>query len=183
MKPLQSIAMGMVLILLLVLAGDYDLLANPLGWILVVAGVRGLPAGLELRSTLLGVAVLAGLVSVPLWIPAVLDAIEDADESIAWAVNLPQFGCYLLLSLVLSRAAKAAGERAADAWWSTMVLGCAAVIALPVLIFGGGLEDLEGLAGVLVGLVPTAMIVLLFVHANREWAGAPAPETVDPASD
>lgn len=180
MKPLQSIAMGMVVILLLVLVADFDVLANPLGWVLVVLGVRRLPADVELRPVLLVLAVVAGLVSVPLWLPAVLDSLADADESVAWAANLPQFGCYLLLSVALSRTAAAAGDAAAKTWWSSMALGCGAIVALPVLIFGGGLRGLETLAGGLVALVPTAMIVLLFVHADRPWAhvpAAPAPTT------
>ncbi len=171
MKPLQSIAMGMVIILVVVQAGAYDVLADPLGWVLVVLGVRRLPEDFALRSTLLGVAVLAALVSVPLWVPAVVEALDGADESIAWAVNLPQFGCYLLLSHALSRSAAAAGDKAAATWWSTMVLAFGAVVALPVLIFGGGLDGLEALAGVLVGLAPTVAIVLLFVHAGRAWTG------------
>lgn len=175
MKPLQSIAMGMVVIALVADAGGYDLLPNPLGWVLVVVGLRMLPRTFELRSVLLGLAVLAGLVAVPLWVPAVVDALDEADESIAWAVNLPQFGCYLLLAHALSLAAGAAGDRAAAGWWRGVVLGLGAVVALPVLIFGGGLTGLEPLAGFLVGLVPTVMIVLLFVHAGRPWAlGAPA---------
>ncbi len=174
MKPLQAVAMGMVVILLVVQAGEVDLLANPLGWVLVIVGVRQLPAAVDLRPTLLVLSGLALLVSLPLCVPSVVDALDDADESLAWALNLPQFGTYLLLSLALSRAAVEHGDRAAGAWWSTMVLGFAAVLVLPVLIFGGGLDGLEALAGLLVGLVPTVTIVLLFVHSSRAWAGAPA---------
>lgn len=179
MKPLQSIAMGMVVILLLVDAGGYDVLADPLGWLLVLHGIRLLPEDLELRTPLLGLAGLAAVVSVPLWVPAVVEALDDADESLAWVANLPQFGCYLLLAHVLSLAATAAGDKAAATWWRSVVLGLAAVVVLPVLIFGGGLTGLETAAGVLVGLVPTVMIVLLFAHSGRPWAGAdPAPEPV-----
>ncbi|MFB9315459.1 hypothetical protein [Nocardioides plantarum] len=178
MRPLQSIALGMAVILLLVVVGDgYDVLANPLGWVLVVVGLRRLPPTVELRTTLLWLGVLAGVVSVPLWVPAFVDALDDldgADESIAWLVNLPQFGCYLLLAHALSRTAAAAGDRGAAAWWRSIALGLGAVVALPVLIFGGGLDGLDVLAGLLVGLVPTVMIVLLSVHSGRSWAGAPA---------
>ena len=176
MKPLQSIAMGMVVILLLVVVGDgYDLLPNPLGWVLVVLGLRRLPPTVELRPVLGWLGLLAGVVSVPLWVPAVVDALDAADESLAWAVNLPQFGCYLLLAHALSRTAAAAGDKAAATWWRGLALGLGAVIALPVLIFGGGLAELEAPAGLLVGLVPTVMVVLLFVHSGRPWAGATPP--------
>jgi len=46
--------------------------------------VHKLPAGTSLRSALVHLGWLGGLVSVPLWFPAVLDALEDADPSLAW---------------------------------------------------------------------------------------------------
>ncbi len=181
MKPLQSIAMGMVVIAIIApVGGGFDLLANPLGWVLVLLGVRALPADLPWRSALLGVAALAGLVSLPLWVPDVVEALDDADEALAWAVNLPQFGCYALLSFVLAGAAAAAGERAAETWWRTLFVGGLVVVGLPVLVFGGDLRGLTDTAGVAVAVVPLAMIVLLFVHAGRAWAGADAPDMQGP---
>lgn len=174
MKPLQSVAMGMVVILLVAPAGGFDIFADPIGWVLVLLGLRGLPASIELRGVLLVLGGLALLVSLPLWVPDVVDALDDADESLAWALDLPRFGCFLLLALALLRAAEAAGDRTARTWWGAVVVGLAAVVVLPVLIFGGGLDDLEGLAGVLVALVPVVMVVLLFAHSGRAWAGGDA---------
>ena len=181
MKPLQSIAMGMVVIALIApVGGGFDLLANPLGWVLVLLGVRALPADLPWRSALLGVAALAGLVSLPLWVPDVVEALDDADEALAWAVNLPQFGCYALLSFVLAGAAAAAGRASGRD-----------LVAHPVRRRPGrgraarpGLRrrprGLTDTAGVAVAVVPLAMIVLLFVHAGRAWAGADAPDMQGP---
>jgi hypothetical protein len=169
-RPLQAVALGVVVHLLFAKAGGFDLLPDPLGWVLVLVGLRGLPAAVELRGAATALAALALVVAVPLWVPGVADRIEDADEALAWAVDLPRFGCYLLLALGLSRAATTAGDKAAAAWWSTVVLALAAVVALPVLVFGGGLDGLAALASSLVGIVPTVMVVLLFVHAGRAWA-------------
>ena len=40
MKPLQSVAMGLVIVVLVARYGEYDALADPLGWLLVLWGVR-----------------------------------------------------------------------------------------------------------------------------------------------
>src|SRR5262245_26786738 len=101
MRPLQSIAMGLVIIALHTEFGGYDALPDPVGWVLVVLGVLGLPADLERRSTLLAVAALAGVVSIPLWIPGVSEAVADVDESLLWAANLPQLAFVGLLCHVL----------------------------------------------------------------------------------
>ena len=45
MKPLQSVAMGFVFIALYARWHGYDLYADPVGWVLVLLGVRRLPAG------------------------------------------------------------------------------------------------------------------------------------------
>ncbi|WP_139979632.1 hypothetical protein [Nocardioides litoris] len=172
MRPLQAVACGVLLHLLFARLGGYDVLADPLGWVLVLVGLRALPPGFELRSSAIALAVLALVTSVPLWVPGVASAVEDADESLAWAVDLPRFGCYLVLALALSRVALAAGDRGAAGWWSTVVLALAAVVVLPVLVFGGGIDGLAPLATTLVGLVPTVVLVLLLVHAGRPWAAA-----------
>ena len=52
MRPLQSIAMGLVIIALRAEFGGYDALADPLGWLLVLLGVRTLPVEPERRRTL-----------------------------------------------------------------------------------------------------------------------------------
>ena len=43
MRPLQSIAIGLVIIALRAEFGGYDALADPVGWLLVLLGVRSLP--------------------------------------------------------------------------------------------------------------------------------------------
>ena len=53
MKPLQSVAMGLVIIALSARFAGYDALADPVGWVLVALGVARLPAELSQRGTLL----------------------------------------------------------------------------------------------------------------------------------
>ena len=127
MRPLQSIAMGLVIVALHAEFGGFDALADPLGWVLVLLGVRDLPVDLESRRTLLGLAALAGAVSIPLWIPGVSDALYDTDPALLWAVNLPQLGFGGLLAHVLARraadtedtrAAPGSGSQSPGSWRS-----------------------------------------------------------------
>lgn len=172
--------MGVVIQLLVAVGpGGFDLLPDPLGWVLVLVGVRRLPEH-DLRLPLVLVTGLATVASLPLWVPAVIDALDDADESIAWAANLPKYGAYLLLCVVLGRLALEAGDQVAARWWSALTVGCAAIVALPVLIFGGGLDDLTDPTSFLLGAVPTVLVVVLFWYSSRSWAGAP-PVPTEPA--
>jgi hypothetical protein len=175
-RPLQAIAMGVVVLLLVVPAGGFDLLADPLGWLLVLLGVRDLPRETPLWGALRATTVVAALASVPLWVPAVIEALEDADESLAWAANLPRLAFFVVLGLALAGAATAAGDRVAATCWRLVAAGGVVVVLLPALVFGGGLDQLDDAAGAAVALVPTVVVVLGFWHAGRRWAGGrPAP--------
>ena len=173
MKPLQAIGLGFVFLVLVTTVRGYDLYPDWFGWGLVLVGVRSLPRDYPLRGALLYLGVVALAVSVPLWVPSVDDALDDADESIAWALNLPRFAFAALLALALARSAQAANARGPATWWRVLVLGNAAVAVLPALVFGGGLDGLDTTAGTLVVAVPLAMTVALFWHSGRPWAGAP----------
>lgn len=173
MKPLLALGLGFVLLLLVTEVRGFDLYPDWVGWGLVLVGVRALPRDYPLRWALLYLGVVALAVSVPLWVPAVGDALADADESIAWALNLPRFGFATGLALALARAAEAADARGPATWWRVLMVGNAVVAVLPVLVFGGGLDGLGVTAGTLVVVVPLAMTVTLFWHSGRTWAGAP----------
>lgn len=177
MKPLQSIAMGYVFIALYARFGGYDAYADPVGWALVLYGVHRLPDEFAGRGTVLSLGWVAALVSVPLWFPAVSDLLEDADESLAWAVDLPQFGFGALLCHTLARAALADDDRRAAGWLRILSTGFVVVAVLPVLVFGGGIDGLTDTAGGAVQVVQVAAVWLLFLYSGRVWAGAPVVET------
>ncbi|WP_167736807.1 hypothetical protein [Nocardioides sp. 1609] len=174
MKPLQSIAMGVVVLLLVAAVEGHDLLADPLGWVLVLVGVRALPGDFPLRTALLRLGVAAALVSLPLWVPGVVAVLDDADEALAWAVDLPRLTWYAVLCAALVRAADTAGDLVARAWWRTALAGSVLVIVLPVLVLGAGLDALTDVAGVVVALVPVVVVGLLFWCAGRAWAAGPS---------
>lgn len=169
MRALQALGVGLLLIALR--AGPTDLLPDPVGWLLVLVGVRRLPHDPR-RRALLVLALLALVASVPLWVPATADRILAADQSLQWAVNLPQLGFVLVLGSVLGRRAGAAGDRGARGWWYAVATGTAVAAVLPVLVFGGSVAVLETPALVLAGLVLLVAVVLCFVHAGRPWAVA-----------
>src|SRR5207237_824767 len=89
--------------------GGIDALPDPLGWLLVVAGLLGLRRDVPLDGWLLALAALAGLVSVPLVLPGVRDGL---DPSTGWALSLPQtvFCAVLCGSLGVAAAAEGVGE-------------------------------------------------------------------------
>ena len=183
MRPLQSIAMGLVVVALRAEFGGFDALADPLGWVLVLIGVLNLPADLESRRTLLGLAALAGAVSIPVWIPDVSDALYDTDPALLWAVNLPQLGFGGLLAHVLARRAGDAEDASASTKLRMTVIGFVAVAVLPVLVWGVGIDALAVPAYLSATLVLLALIWMLFSCSSRVWAiaderptGAIAPE-------
>ncbi len=176
MKPFQSIAAGWIFLVLVAKVGGYDLYADPVGWLLVLLGVRGLPATFPRRSALLQLGWLAAVVSVALWLPASADRLADADRALAWAANLPQYGWLVLLCLAAGTAATDDGDQRAARWFRTLLVGGLAIITLPVLVIGAGLDAVETAAGAAVLLTPLALVVALFSYAARPWAGAPAAD-------
>jgi len=177
MKPLQPIAMGLVIIVLSARFRGYDALADPAGWLLVAVGVSALPARVAHHGTLLRLAALAGVVSAVLWFPAVTDALDDADPSLAWAANLPQLMFTALLCHSLAGAAADAGDASASRWLSSARTAVVVVGLLPVLVFGAGLASYEVATYLAAGLVAVLVTGLLFAYGSRAWARS------DPASD
>ena len=186
MKPLQSIAMGLVVIAITASFRGYDALPNPLGWLLVIAGVHVLDLPRWRRSQLLALAGVAAAVSTVLWFPSVTDAIFDRDPvdaaALSWAVNLPQLLFSAWLCHVLAAHAKEAGDVKAAGWLSITRTAVVVVGLLPVLVFGGGVDRLEDATYVAAGMVALTLIVMLFTYASRPWASVPNPPPSDPPS-
>ena len=166
MKPLQSVAMGLVIVVLVVKFRGYDVLADPIGWLLVIWGVRRTAD----RATLLAVALGALLVACAVWIPATQDLLDRSDPSLRWAINLPQVLFCVVLCRHLADLAGAAGDQRARAWLRTAMLLNVALAIAPVLVFAASADDLMGSVYAAAGGVVLLLIVLLFAYANRPWA-------------
>jgi len=171
MKPLQAVGCGLLLILLNVVIEGFDLLPNPLGWALVLLGLVALRPRLSTGTPVLAAAITATVVSVPLWIPGVAEAVSEADPALGWALSLPQVVFTALFFHALHQLAKAAGDDDAGGWLQICWVGAIIVGVLPALLLplgvGGPLLALAGVFSLLVGLL---QVVLSFAYAERSWA-------------
>lgn len=162
--------MGLLFLLLLVEARGWDVIPDPVGWLLVAVGVRRLPEQVP-QGALLYLAAVAGLVSLALWPALPGDPLGDVDPSLQWAMNLPQLLFCTLLAWRL--AAAAAAEPTARALLRLDAGMFAAAAVLPPIVFGGGVRALEQPSYLIAGLALMTFVVLLFVYSGRDWA-APA---------
>ena len=170
MRALQAIGMGLLLLALRPgEPGGPDLLPDPLGWLLVLHGVRRLPAGLSGRSPLLWLGGIALLVSVPLWWPATAAPILSADPALQWTLTLPQLGFLLVLARTLSRRAGGHADRSAAGWWGLVATATAVAAVLPVVVFGAGVVALASPAGTVAVMTLLAATLLCFSHSGRPW--------------
>ncbi|MGN6781953.1 MAG: hypothetical protein ACTHJH_10660 [Marmoricola sp.] len=195
MSPLQKIAMGLVIVLLPAYFPAhphpawalYDALPDPLGWTLVVLGVRALDRAPQ-RSRALDLDVsrwlslVALAVSVPLWFPQVNHLLvprwnPGLDFSGQWAASLPQSLFGLFLAQQIARAGQFQEPR--DGYvagrFGLLMWGFAALVVLPAVAYGGGVDFLVGPTLVMIGLVNVAFIGYLFGVQRRRWLGGAGP--------
>ncbi len=161
--------MGLVIVVITARLGGYDVLPDPLGWLLVVNGLRGLPAAYRQRSTVVRLGVLVLAVSVVLWVPSTGGWLDDHDASLRWAANLPQALVLAWFARTLAGHA-AATDPGAGRWLRTTATLIAVTAIAPVLVFGGGIRALEVPSYVLAALALLTLIWLLFGYSGRPWA-------------
>ncbi len=154
--------MGFVIVLLDAPFAGYDGLPDPVGWGLVIAGLLALRGHLRGAETLLGVAVLSGLVSVVTYPPAVA---AHLDPSLGWLLSLPQLAFSLLTCSALApHADELAGRFLALRWFF------AALAVAPVLVFGGGVDALTTPTAVVAVGADVYFVYLLFRVSKRDFA-------------
>lgn len=168
----------------------YDALPDPIGWVLVLLGLRALrrtpgeddPGAGTWTGWL---AWLALLVSVPLWFPQLNHLLvpehnPDLGASLQWFLFLPQ----TVFSLALARAIGRAGEERSprDTYvagrFGVLTWAFAALVVLPVVAYGGGVESLVQPTLIGIGLVNVAFVYYLFRVHRRTWLGGPGPREV-----
>jgi hypothetical protein len=175
-KPLQAVAMGLVIVVLTVSAHGYHVLADPIGWALVLVGMSSLPA--DRRSSLRWLAGISLVVSAVVWVPAARDALNVADLALAWAAGLPELVTLIVLAHVLARSAWTAGDTTARGWLLTARTLLVVTALLPAVVLGGGFDSWDSAVGLVGSLSLLLLIVLLFRYSSRSWAGpVSAPET------
>ncbi|KRF37612.1 hypothetical protein [Nocardioides sp. Soil805] len=175
MKPLQSVAMGLLVVALTARVHGYDALPDAAGWVLVLLGIRRLALSLAL-----GVLAAAALVvSLVVWWPSVQEALDGLHPSLWWAANVPQLAACTLLCRELGDRARSAGDGRATAWLRTATVLVGASALAPVVAFSTDASDdvLAAVYAAAAGVV-LLLIVLLFSYAARPWAGARSAEPV-----
>jgi hypothetical protein len=178
-KPLQSIAMGLLIVAVVAkINGGYDVLPDPVGWLLVLQGLGALPDSLPHRSALHSLGFVALVMSAVLWFPSLADGLADADESLLWAANLPQLAFIAVLCLSLSDAASA--EPGRSRWLRTAATLTVVAALLPAVVFGADQGSLLDVMVVGASAVLVLVIVLLFRYSSRPWA---LPEVDQTATD
>jgi hypothetical protein len=182
-KPLHAVALGLVIVAIYAKAGDFDLLADPVGWALVLVGLKVLVDRVDLPLTglLWTAGVLALVASAALTVPWLHEWFEDADPALGWAIDVPALGFCGILCHALCTGARAAKEVGAAAWLQWTAIGFGVSVAAPVVVIGGGVEGLRGPAELVTGLSQLSLFVLCLVYAGRTWAGAPV--ATEPAAE
>jgi hypothetical protein len=192
--PLQKIAIGLVIVLLPAnfprhphpVWAIYDALPDPVGWGFVLAGVWALATYLDV-DVVKWFGVVAFLVSVPLWFPQLNHLLapeynKHIQVSFQWFVSLPQ----TLFSLFLARTIGQAGivqqprDTLVAGRFGLLTWGFAALVVLPVVAYGGGVEQLQGPTLIVIGLVNVVFVYYLFRVHRRTWLGGPGPLEIHP---
>ena len=186
-SPLQKVAMGMVIVVLFAYFPAhphpswrrYDALADPLGWLFVVAGMAALVRVDEAFGTSRWLAILAGVVSVPLWFPQLSHHLGASGE---WFTSLPQIAFCLVLAREIGvlGALQSPPDRYVEKRFGLLVWGFGLLAVLPVVTLGGGVESLAGPTQLVSLLVSVVFVYTLFRVHRREWLGGPGPLEVQP---
>lgn len=182
MTPLQKIAMGLVIVVVQANFGDgWDGLPNPLGWLLVLAGVRAARAHLENTTSLTVLAVLSLAVSAVTYPPHVID---DLDSTAAWLLELPQLAFMVVLCFSVATALGRRGRWFRLLAWALLAVGFGAAAA-------GQQETADdedpppGVVAVATAweLGRIALVTMLFMASSRPETGAvPRPVRPTPQS-
>lgn len=185
MTPLQKIAVGLVVVFGSAMFPGHpdphwqtwDALPDPIGWALVVAGLLVLRRLDRSFGASLALAVVAGLVSVPLWFPQLR---HHLDASGSWAASLPQATCCVLMCREIARigAVQQPPDRYLAQRFGLLGWAFVVVIGLPAVVLGARVEALRGATLAFSMLASIALVWHLFAAHRRPALGGPGPKVV-----
>ncbi len=187
MSPLQKIAMGMVFV-----AGyapfpgnphpdwqQYDGLADPIGWLLVILGMQALCRAAIGFDGARWAAWIAGAVSIPLWFPQITHHLSDSGR---WALSMPQTAFGILLCKAIAEGAMLAEPQ--DPYvprrFGPLMWAFVALVVLPPIAIGGGADALDDVTVLAALAVNIAFIYYLFRIHRRTWLGGAGPLEIPP---
>ena len=163
--------MGLLIVFLQAGFHGVDALADPLGWVLVLAGVVPLRDRLPHGDVALWLASLALVVSVPLFVPAVRSQLSASGQ---WGASVPQTAFCLVLAGALATVCERAGDRRAR-WFRVLRTGFAVLLAGPVLLYGGHVDSLAVPLAVVSVAADVALVWFTFAVSRRLLDPTPAP--------
>jgi hypothetical protein len=151
--------MGLVIVLVDASFGGYDGVPDPLGWLLVVWGVRRLRAVLAETRVLLVIAAACLVVSVVTYPPQV---VEQLDESGGWALSLPQLAFSFALAGAVGPVSGWLEKR-----FRLMRPVFAGLAVAPAVVIGGDLEALRSPLAFVVAAANVYFVYLLFQASSQ----------------
>jgi hypothetical protein len=194
MSPLQRIAIGLVIVLVPAnFPHDphpawefYDALPDPVGWLLVLSGIRALRGHLDV-DVLTWLGWVAFAVSVPLWFPQLNHQLvpeynDSIEISFQWFLALPQTVFSLVLARTIGRQAELQDprDRFVAGRYGVLTWGFATLLVLPVIAYGGGVDSLVNPTLIAIGVVNVVFVYYLFRVHRRTWLGGPGPLVAKP---
>lgn len=191
MSPLQRIGFGLILVFIPAdfpahpdpVWNYYDALPPPLGWLLVLSGVATMArtTDLDLRTARTA-AVVAFLVSIPMWFPQVNHYIvpdynPGVSESWRWLIAVPSwaFGFYLSKAIGDAAVNRETPERGMAGWFGILRWGFVAAAIVPLVVYGANVKHFDGTMHAIIGMVAICLIVGMFTYHRRDWLGGPGP--------
>lgn len=173
-KPLLLVALALAIIQVRAEFHGFDALPDPIGWLVIAGACRVLPPEVPRRSAVVGSAVIAAVTAVSMWPSAWNDRVRALTESLLWAIALPGLAWSVLFCLAMT--ALAQGEMVSSLLWKSLAGAFLASAILPVVVFGGDADWLEGTYAAISTAAQVALFVLAIAHAWKPWATfAPEP--------
>jgi hypothetical protein len=170
-RPRQPLLVVALALLIIVIRSDfrgYDALPDPFAWLLIAVACAAFPEDVPRRSALVASAVLAMFASIASWPSSWHDRVVDLDPALAWAIALPSLAWSALFCLAVAHLAQA--QLSAHVMWTYVAYGFIAATVLPVIVFGGGVDSLEGTYAAIIVLSQVALFALALMHAWKPWA-------------
>jgi hypothetical protein len=173
-QPLLVVALALVIIVVRADFHGYDALPDPLAWLLIAVAGAAFPEDLPRRGALIASALLAMCASVASWPARWNDEIVDLDPALTWAIALPSLAWSALFCLAVAHLARP--QLSAHLMWKYVAGGFMAAIVLPVIVYGGGIDALEGTYAAIIVLSQVALVALALMHAWKPWALVARPQ-------
>jgi hypothetical protein len=164
----QTVAMGLLIVVLDVPPSGWDWIADPLGWVLVLLGLSAVRDEVPNHRGLSITAWVCLVVSVLIYPPG---SVATLDDTLGWVFSVPTVVWCFLMSDALHDVAHG-GRRLTLLWLRNLF---ALVAVLPLLVYLAALDRLTAPTAVLAVGANVALLYLLWTTPEED--GEPAAQT------